>query len=62
MSSLADSDIQSALVESQRGIIELKEIVAKRLSDDKPDNPRLSFCDFLQVEVIQLTSDSYEEF
>ena len=62
MSSSADSDIQSALVESQRGIIELKDIVAKRLSDDKPDNPRLGFCDFLQVEVIQLTSDSYEEF
>ena len=38
-SSLADSDFQSALVESWRGITELKDIVAKKLTDDKADNP-----------------------
>ena len=57
-SSLADSDLQSALAESQRGISELKDIVDKKLSDYKPDNPRLGFCDFLEVEVVQLTIDS----
>ena len=61
-SSLADFDLQSALMESQRGTTELKDIVAKKLTDDKPDNPRLGFCDFLKVEVVQLTSDLYEEF
>ena len=61
-SSLADSDFQSVLMESRRGITELKGIVAKKLTDDKPDNPRLDFCDFLKVEVVQLTSDSYDEF
>ena len=25
-------------------------------------NPRLRFCDFLKVQVVQLTSDSYDEF
>ena len=30
--------------------------------EDKPDNPRLGFCDFLKVEVVQLTSDSYDKF
>ena len=39
-SSVADSDLQSAVVESQKGITELKDIVAKKLTDDKPDNPR----------------------
>ena len=62
MSSLADSDLQSALAESPRGITKLKDIVVKKFSDDKPDNPRLGFCDFLKVEVVQLTSDSYDEF
>ena len=38
-SSFADSDFQSALVESWRGITELKDIVAKTLTDDKADNP-----------------------
>ena len=61
-SSIADSDLQSALAESQREKTELKDIVAKKLSDDKPDNPRLGFCDVLKVEVVQLTSDSYDEF
>ena len=61
-SSLADSDFQSALVESQRGITELKDIVAKKLADDKADNPRLGFCGFLQVELVQLTIDTYDEF
>ena len=61
-SSLADSHFQSALVESRRGITELKDIAAKKLTDDKADNPQLSFCDFLKVEVVQLTSDSYDEF
>ena len=61
-SSLADSDLQSALAKSQRGITELKDIVVKKFSDGKPDNPRLGFCDFLKVEVVQLTSDSYDEF
>ena len=61
-SSKADSDLQSALVESQRGITELKDIVVKKLSDDKPDDLRLGFCDFLKVEVVQLTSDLYHEF
>ena len=61
-SSLTDSDLQSALMESQRGITELKDILAKKLTDDKPDNPKLGLCDFLKVEVVQLTSDSYDEF
>ena len=61
-SSFADSDFQSALVESRRGITELKDIVAKRLTDDKADNPQLGFCEFLKVDVVQLTSDSYDEF
>ena len=61
-SSLAASDLQSALAKSQRGITELKDIAVKRFGDDKPDNPRLGFCDFLKVEVVQLTSDSYDEF
>ena len=26
------------------------------------DNPRLGFCDFLKVEVVQLTSDWYDQF
>ena len=56
-SSLADSDLKSALAESQ-----LKDIVVKKFSDNKPDNPRLGFCDFLKVEVVQLTSGSYDEF
>ena len=62
MSSLADSDLQAALAESQRGITELKDIVVETFGDDKPDNTRLGFCDFLKVEVVQLTSDSYDEF
>ena len=57
-SSLADSDLQAALAESQRGITKLKDIVVKKFSDEKPDDPRLGFCDFLKVEVVQLTSDS----
>ena len=61
-SSLADSDLQLALVESQRGITELKYILAKKLTDHKPNNPRLRFCNFLKVEVVQLTSNSYDEF
>ena len=58
-SNIADADLQSALAEFQRGIIELKDIVVKTPSDDKPDHPRLGFCDFLKVKVVQLTSDSY---
>ena len=46
----------------REGITELKDIVAKKLTDDKADNPPLDFCDFLKVEVVQLTSDSYDEF
>ena len=61
-SSFPDSDFQSALVESWRGITELKDIVAKKLTDDKADNPHLGFCDSLKVEVVQLTSNSYDEF
>ena len=61
-SSFADSDFQSALVESRRGITELKDIAAKKLTDDKADNPQLGFCDFLKVEVVQLTSDTNDEF
>ena len=61
-SNLADSDLQTALAESQRGTTELKDIVVIKFSDDKPDNPRLGFCDFLKVEVVQLTSDSYDKF
>ena len=34
----------------------------KTLTDNKAGNPRLGFCDFLKVEVVQLTSDSYDEF
>ena len=60
--SLADSDLPSALAELQRGITELKDIVVTKFGDDKPDNPRLGFCDFLKVEVVQLTSDSFDEF
>ena len=37
-------------------------MVAKELTDVKSDNPRLGFCDFLQVEVVQLTSNLYDEF
>ena len=62
MSSLADSDLLAALADSQRGITELKDIVVKRFGDEKPDDPRLGFCDFLKVEVVQTTSDSYDEF
>ena len=58
----ADSEFQSAIIESQRGITELKDIVAKKLTDNKVDNPRLGFCDFLKEEVVQLTSHSYDEF
>ena len=58
-SSFADSYFQPALVESQRGISELKDIVAKKLTDDKADNPQLGF---LKVEVVQLTSNSYDKF
>ena len=61
-SSLAYSDLQAALAELQRGITELKDIVVKKFSDEKPDDPRLGFCDFLKVEVVQLTSDSYDKF
>ena len=61
-SSSADSDLQAALAESQRGITELRGTVVKKFDDDKPDNPRFGFCDFLKVEVVQLTSDSYDEF
>ena len=49
-------------MESRRGITQLKDIVAKKLTDEKADNPRLGFCDFLMVEVVQLTIDSYDEF
>ena len=38
-SSFAYSDFQSALVESRRGITELKDTVAKKWTDDKADNP-----------------------
>ena len=62
MPSLANSNLQAALAESQRRITELKYIVVKTFGDDKPDNPRLGFCDFLKVEVVQLTSDSYDKF
>ena len=61
-SSLTNSDLRSALAEFQRGITELKDIVVKKLSDDKPDDPRLSFYDFLKVDVVQLTSISYDKF
>ena len=44
------------LAESQRG---MTDIVVKKFGDDKPDNPRLGF--FLKVEVVQLTSDSYDD-
>ena len=52
-SSLADSDLQAALAESQSGITELKYIVLKRLIQD------WASVTFLKVEVVQLTSDSY---
>ena len=58
-SSLADSGLQAALAESQKGITD---IVVKKFGDEKPYDPRLGFCDFLKVEVVQLTSDSYDEF
>ena len=51
-----------SIAESQRGITELKDIVVKKFGDEKPDDPRLGFCDFLKVEVVQLTSDSYDGF
>ena len=37
--SFGDSDFQSALMDCRRGIIELKDIVSKKLTDDKADNP-----------------------
>ena len=46
MSNLADSDLQAALAKSQRGKTELKDIVVKKFGDEKPDDPRLGFCDF----------------
>ena len=61
VSCLADSDLQAALAKSQRGITKLKDNVVKKF-EDKPDNPNLGFCDFLKLEVEQLTSDSYDEF
>ena len=61
MSSLADLDLQAALVKSQREITELKDIMVKKF-EDKSDNPRLGFCDFLKMKVVQLTRDSYDEF
>ena len=54
-SGLADSDFHAALAKSQTGITELKDIVVKKFGDEKPDDPRLGFCDFLKV--VQLTSD-----
>ena len=61
--SYAESDqLQSAFVDSQRGITELKHIVVKKLGDDKSENPRLRFCDFLKAQVVQLTSDLYNKF
>ena len=53
-SSLAYSDLQAVLAESQMGITELKDIVVKKFGDEKPDDPRLGFCDFLKVEVVHL--------
>ena len=41
-------------------VTELKDIVVKRFGDEKSDDPRLGFCDFLKVVVVQLTSDSYD--
>ena len=61
-SSFGDSNFQSALVESRRGITKLKDIVAKKLTDDNADNPGSGFCDFLKVEAVQLIIDSYDEF
>ena len=61
MSSLADSDLQAILAELKRGITKLKDIVVKKF-EDKLDNPRLGFHDFLKVEVVQLTGDSYDKF
>ena len=58
----SDYDLKAALAKSQRGITELKDIVVKKFSDEKPDDPRLGFCDFLKVDVVQLTSDSYDEY
>ena len=60
--SVTSSFADSALVESRRGITKLKDIVAKKMTDDKADNPRLGFYDFLKVEMVQRTSDSYHEF
>ena len=53
-SSYAGSDLQSALAETQREITELKDIVVKNLSDNKPESPSLGFCDFLKMEVVGL--------
>ena len=61
MSSLANSELQGALAELKRGITKLKDIVVKKF-EDKSDNPRLGFRDFLKVEVVQLTGDSHEKF
>ena len=43
------SRILLALAKLQGGITELKDIVVKKFGDDKPDNLRLGFCDFLKV-------------
>ena len=59
---LLPSHVLSALAESQRRITELKDIVVKKFGEEKPGDPRLGFCDFLKVEVVQLISDSYDEF
>ena len=36
--------------------------MVKKFGEDKPNNPRLGFCDFLKLEVVQLKSDSYDKF
>ena len=61
-SSLAESNLQTALAESQREITDLKDIVVKKFEDKPASTIGLGFCDFLKVEVVQLTSNSYDKF
>ena len=60
-SSLADSNLQAALEKSE-GNNRVTDIMVKKFGDDKPADPILGFCDFMKVEVVQLTNDSYDEF
>ena len=61
MLSLANSDLQAAVAELQRGITELKDIMVKSLKTSLITQDWASVA-FLKVKVVQLTSKSYDKF